>query len=251
MLFQAVLVTALSFPILSTCTHTITDKSDVFYFDQVPADAYNNEPTIAGYKDRIFVRKDISYLDPKKGPKLVCLPNGQVKLDFVNAKSALRLDELASDWFLSHPVIIPYGYDSLSCPELVDYTIFGPRDSVPEDSLADLQEGGDNYAIMIAVSEDDVTEQELTVSVDWADYHSLIGIVSNPPEGLASLAPGIFPFDDSSSTASTRVRKRRVPVGNVFKAIGKFLAKETVRGGTEWALDRVAKGVSDGGDEED
>ena len=240
MFSQAVLATALTFPILSKCTHNIVNTADVTYFDQLPSDAYDDDPVLAEFKERIYVRKDISYLDPENGPHLTCLPNGQVKLDFAN-QSAFKLDELATEQLLSHPVIIPHGYDSSSCPELADHTIFGPRQSVPEESLADLE--ADGFAVMIAVSEDDVQEKEITLSVDWVTYHELIGVVGNAPEELPWLAQGVFPFsaNASSSTTSTRVRKRRF--GGLFRSVGRLFANGAIQGATTWTLDQIARGI--------
>ena len=115
------------------------------------------------------------YLNPENGPSLTCLPNGQVTHGFAH-QTPFKLDELAITQLLSHPVIIPHGYDSSSYPELEDHTIFGPRQFVPEDSLADLEEAG--FAVFLAVSEDDVQETEITLSVDWVTYHELIGVVT-------------------------------------------------------------------------
>ena len=62
-----------------------------------------------------------------------------------------------------------------------------------------------------ALSEDDVQEKEITLSIDWVTYYELIGVVGNAPEDLPLLAQGIFPFsaNASSSTTSTRERVRR------------------------------------------
>ena len=241
MFFRPVLATVLTLPILSTCTHNLVDTSDVTYFDQLPPDAYDNDPLLGENKGSIYVRNDISYLDPKNGPHLTCLPNGQVKLDFTNDESAFKLNELATAQLLSHPVIIPHGYDSSSCPELADHTIFGPKENVPEESLVDLAEDG--FAVMIAVSEDDVQEKEITFSVDWVTYHELIGVVGTPPKELSWLAQGVFPFSakGSSSTTSARGRKRRF--GGAFRSIGRLFANGAIQGATGWALDQIARGI--------
>ena len=240
MFAQAVLTTALTLPILSTCTHNLLNPADAFYFDQLPGDAYDNDPTVAKYKENIYIRKDINYLDPENGPSLTCLPNGQVKLDFAT-ETKFKLDELVTQKLLSHPIIIPHGYDSSSCPELADHTIFGPRQFVPKESLADLE--ADGFAVLKAVSEDDVQEEEITLSVDWVTYHELIGVVGNAPDELPFLAQGVFPFSDSgsSSTKSTRIRKRRL--GGLFRSIGRVIGGGVAQGAATWALDQIANGI--------
>lgn len=238
MFYQAVLATALTLPILSACTHDLTSNSDVTYFDQLPSDAYDDDLLLGEYKSRIFVRKDISYLDPENGPSLKCLPNGQVKLHFAS-QTAFNLDELSREQLLSHPVIIPHGYDDSGCPELKDHTIFGPRESVPEDTLKDLE--ADGFAVMLAVSEDEVQENEITLSVDWITYHGLIGVTGSAPKDLAWLGKGVLPYsdNDSSSKHSTRGRKRKF--GGIFRSVGKLFASGVVQGATSWSLDQIAK----------
>ena len=240
MFSQAVFTAALTLPILSTCTHNILNPSDAFFFDQLPGDAYDNDPTVAKYKEKIYLRKDINYLDPEDGPYLTCLPNGQVKLDFAN-ETKFKLDELAIQKLLGHPIIIPHGYDSSSCPELADHTIFGPRQSVPKEALADLE--ADGIAVMKAISEDDVQEKEITLSVDWVTYHELIGVVGNAPEELPWLAQGVLPFSDSgsSSTGSRRIKKRIF--GGILAGLGRVIVGGVASGAAGWALDQFANGI--------
>lgn len=237
MLFQAVLATALTLPILSTCTHNLKDTSDVFYFDQLPPESYDNDSTVAEYKDKIYVRKDISFFSRENGPSLTCLPDGKVTLGFTNG-TAFRLNELADQKFLGHPVIIPHNYDTTSCPELVNHTIYGPRSSIPPDTLTELEEGleAGNYAVMIAHTEDDVQEQNITLSVDWVTYHELIGAIGNPPEELSFLAQGVLPWSSTTSSASgsTGVEKRRFRLPP-FRIIAPIL-----REGGRFLLDQIA-----------
>ena len=240
MFSQAVLATALTLPILSICTHNLTDTSDVFYLDQLPSEAYDNDPTVAKYKESIYVRKDISYLNPENGPSLTCLPNGKVTLGFPNG-TALKLSELADQQFLGRPVVIPHGYNASACPELVNHTIFGPRESVPADTLAELEDDpeAEGYAAFIAHTEDDIQEQNITLSVDWVTYHELIGAVGNAPEELDFLAQGVFPWSSttSSSTASTAVKKRRI--GRLIGGLGRLLAPALLG----WGVDQIANRI--------
>ena len=69
---STLLTTLLSLPILSTCSNNLLNPSKVFYFDQLPSEAYDGDPDLTTYKDIIHVRKDINYLDTESGPNLVC-----------------------------------------------------------------------------------------------------------------------------------------------------------------------------------
>ncbi len=244
MFLHVLSVAFLTIPILPTSTHDILHPSKVFYFDQVPSAAYAGDPDLAACKDIIYVRKDINYLDPASGPNLTCLPNGQVKLGFTN-RSDLVLNELAFEQFLGHPVVIPHGYDMSACPLLANHTIFGPRQYVPAEALADL-EPDDDFAVMIALSEDRVEDNMLTLSVIWVTYHELIGVVGEAPEEIFWLAKGVFPWSTStySSLSSPRV-ERRVEFGAVGKSIAKLFGNLTDEGGKEWGLERIWGKITD------
>ena len=237
MFLQGLRTTLLALHILPAFTHNILTPSKVFYFDQLPSEAYDGDPDLTAYKDIIYVRKDINYLDPQSGPSLACLPNGQVKLGFVD-ESDLELNELAYERFLGHPVVIPHGYDISGCPDLVNHTIFGPRQYVPAEALDDL-DPEDDFAVMIALSEDDVQDDELTVSVIWVTYHELIGVVGDAPDELSWLAKGVYPWSiNTSSLSSSRVEKR-AKFGAIGKSIAKLIGKSVVQGGTEWGLEKI------------
>ena len=139
----------------------------------------------------------------------------------------MHLNELAFEQFIGHPVIIPHGYDMSACPEFTNHTVFGPRLYVPAETLAEL-DTDDDFAIMIALSEDDVKDGELTLSVIWATDHELIGVVGNAPEELSWLVKGVFPWSISTSSvsapASSRVEKR-AKFSGFTKAIGKTFGK--------------------------
>ena len=215
---QALLTTLLALPIFSTAVedlltltkaarvdHNLVNPSSVIFLDQLPSEAYDNDPDLTAYKNVVYIRKDIEVLDQANGPKLTCLPNGQVTFEFKN-ESALRVSRLASDELLDHPVIIPHYYDASSCPELTNHTIFGPRESVPAESFDGL-DTEDDFAIFIPVFESDVNGTTLTLSVAWATYHEIVGIVGDAPEALSWLAKSVFfPGDTSSSS----VQKRRI-----------------------------------------
>ena len=245
MSLRALLATALTLPILSVLSHNILNPSLVFYFDQLPSEAYEGDPDITANKDIIYIRKDINYFDPQDGPSLACLPNGQVTLGFTN-QSALELNELAHEQFLGHPVIIPHGYDMSACPDIANHTIFGPRMYVPSEALEDL-EMEDDFAIMIALSEDDVKDEELTLSIIWVTYHELIGVIGDAPEELSWLAKGVFPWSittaTTSSSTSSRVERRGMYSGTA-SSIAKLFGKTAVNVATEWGIREVAGKIS-------
>lgn len=236
------LTTLLTLPIVSISAHNILTPSKVFFFDQLPSEAYDGDPDLTTYKDILYVRKDISYLDIESGPNLTCQSNGQVTLGF-SGESALELNQLAYEQFLGHPVIIPHGYDATACSEVANHTIFGPRKYVPAEALEDL-DSEDDFAVMIAMSEDDVTDDALTLSVIWATYHELVGVVGDAPEELEWLAKGVFPWSisTSSSSASSNVEKR-AKYGGITKTLGQIFGKEVAKAAAEWSVNRVAEKI--------
>lgn len=242
-MFHSTLLSALlTLPIISISAHNILNPSKVFYFDQLPSEAYDDDPDLTTYKDILYIRKDISYFDIESGPNLTCLTNGQVTLGF-NGESALELNQLAYEQFLGHPVIIPHGYDATTCSEVANHTIFGPRQYVPSEALEDL-DTADDFAIMIAMSEDDVTDDTLTLSVIWATYHELVGVVGDAPEELSWLAKGVLPWSisTSSSSASSNVEKRAKYSG-VGKALAKIFGKTAAKAAAEWSVNQVAEKI--------
>lgn len=239
-MFRPNLLTGLlTLPIISISAHNILTPSRVFYFDQLPAEAYDGDPDLTTYKDIIYMRKDINYLDIESGPNLTCRSNGQVTLGF-SGESALELNQLAYEQFLGHPVIIPHGYDATTCPDVANHTIFGPRKYIPTEAFDDL-DTADDFAIMIALTEDDVADDVLTLSVIWVSYHELVGVIGDAPEELYWLAKGVFPWSittSSSSTASTV--EKRAEYGGIIKALAKIFGKTGGKTATEWSVKQVA-----------
>ena len=244
MSLQTLRITLLATLVLPTFTRSILTPSKVFYYDQLPSDAYSGDPDVAANKERIYVRKDINLLDPQNGPSITCLPNGQVRFGF-SEESGLKLDELAAEKFLDHPIVIPHGYDSSCCPELGNHTIYGPRSDVPAEALDDLEEQ-DDFAVLIATSEDDVQDNELTVSVDWVTYHELIGITGDAPEELFWLAKGVYPFSETNPSASSRMKKRqRFRVrGRISGGLLGYIGCALVGGAPNWCLDQIAGAIT-------
>lgn len=239
-MFRPNLLSALlTFHIFSISAHNILTPSRVFFFDQLPPEAYDGDPDLTTYKDIIYIRKDINYLDIENGPNITCQSNGQVTLGF-SGESALELNQLAYEQFLGHPVIIPHGYDATGCPDVVNHTLFGPRKYVPVEAFEDL-EPDDDFAIMIALSEDEVTDDELTLSVIWVTYHELVGVVGDAPEELYWLAKGVYPWSvsTSSSTGGSKMVKRG-KYGKFGTAIAKILGKTLVKATAEWGVNQVA-----------
>ena len=119
--------------VLSTLSRAFS-PSRVFFFDQIPAEIYSEDPDIVAHKEIVHVRKDFHFLETGTGPNLTCLANGQVQLEYPDA-SAASLDVLTFTNYLGHPIIIPSDYDSSHCPHFQNHTLFGPKAYIPQDIL--------------------------------------------------------------------------------------------------------------------
>ena len=217
---STILATLFALPL--SHTHPLGFLSKVFFLDQIPADLYSNDTDLVTNKDTVYIRKDISYLDPDNGPSLTCLPNGQVQLGF-NDTSALKLDKMAYVEILGHPLIIPHGYDASSCPELANRTIYGPLDYIPLVDQGILEEE-DKEAVMVALGLDEVIDNRLTFSFIWVDYHELVGVVGEAPDALYYLAKGVFPWSTKAVEAADEQQVVERDVGEDMPHVvgGKF-----------------------------
>ena len=140
-------------------------------------------------------------------------------------------------------VLIPHGYDDSKCPELTNHTIFGPKAYVPQEYLATLSNQTDEgLAIMIAMSEDEIVDNRLTLSVIWVTYHEIMGIVGSPPDSLYYLQKGVMPWDivQSASSGSNYTGlpelKRKRGFG---KTTGKIVGNALFSSLFGWALEKV------------
>ena len=205
--------------------------SKVFYFDQLPDNVTSDfPPELDDAKSQLYIRKDVVELEDAS---LSCDLKGTFELGFENA-SVYELD-IAGYEIIGHPIVVPLNYTQAEgCPDLKNHTIFGPRDSVPEDVLAELNDDED-YAVFIPLSINALEDGILTVSAIWADYHSIFGSVGDAPEGLEFFNIGIYPWTELSGQSD---KVKRVNGGNNFLALAGDVA--------EFALDNIWS--STGGD---
>ena len=244
MFTQAILTALVALPVLPVLANEFQKTSYVYYYDELPASAYEGDAYVSAYRDIIYLRKDIHYLDPEDGPELSCPSNGHLKLGFEKA-SALELHELANEKLLGHPLIIPDHYDTSDCPAAANHTILGPKEYVPPEFLAEL-DPADDFLVIVPVTEVDVKENELILAFIWGTYHQIVGVIGDAPEELAWLEKGVYPWD---SPGSAHLEKRKAGGAAIAKAIAKIFGQGIASGATEWALNKVAGGIEKKGSE--